>query len=758
MAMATSGRGYNTATSLSPLLLLLPSVLFICSHSIQLPTSVVYNSTVDGKQFTTFYFTDFDQQQLQQPGILMFSSNASISQKALQITPDSSNSSSFLINQTGRVFFPSPFTLWAFDASKSSRSPDGKYVASFNTSFMFNLFRANVSFKGEGLTFLIASGNDEPPPGSYGGYLGLTNASTDGHVTNGFVAVELDTVKQQPYDPDDNHVGLNVNGVRSTYATPLAPHGIHLAPANASTGTYNAWVEYNGTTRRVLVYMSADESKPSAPVLNASVDLSTILLGHKAFFGFSASTGIHYQLNCVLQWMMTVETLDAGGDTATKKTSWKIPVIVVVACGALTMTLGLFAGLLYVTKKKKRKKDRADTIGLTAAIPGMPKVFDYKELKKGTNDFDEKMKLGQGGYGVVYRATVPGEKGQNLEVAVKQFTGANTKGQEDFLAELSIINRLRHRNLVKLVGWCHQNNVLLLVYDYMPNGSLDKHIFGGEDAPVLNWEQRYNVVSGVASALNYLHHEYDQMVVHRDIKPSNIMLDSSFNARLGDFGLARALDSDKSSYTDMVGVPGTLGYIAPECFHTGRATRESDVFAFGAVILETVCGRRISCSSPAGFGQLLEWVWRLHGAGRIVDAVDPRLTGEFDEEDAERLLLLGLACSHPNAGDRPRTKAIMQNLTRSVPPFAVPLARPAFTWPVEPAVDGDEDADMTETSYTTAATTTVVEVNTELAGEQCMECKRKHEKDASRRRGRSTMDMACAGPVAHVDGSPLTWT
>ncbi|KAF8750604.1 hypothetical protein HU200_012330 [Digitaria exilis] len=251
----------------------------------------------------------------------------------------------------------------------------------------------------------------------------------------------------------------------------------------------------------------------------------------------------------------------------------------------------------------------------------------------------------------------------------------------------------------------------------MPNGSLDKHIFGGKDAPVLNWEQRYNLISGVASALNYLHHEYDQMVVHRDIKPSNIMLDSAFNAQLGDFGLARALESDKSSYTDMVGVPETLSYIAPECFHTGRATRESDVFAFGVVILETVCGRRVSCSSPAGFGQLLEWVWRLHGAGRIVDAVDPRLTGEFDEKDAERLLLLGLACSHPNAGDRPRTNAIMQNLARSVPPFAVPLARPAFTWPVEPTVNADEDADMTETSYTTAATTTVVEVNPEVPGE-----------------------------------------
>ena len=158
------------------------------------------------------------------------------------------------------------------------------------------------------------------------------------------------------------------------------------------------------------------------------------------------------------------------------------------------------------------------------------------------------------------------------------------------------------------------------------------------------------------------------MVVHRDIKPSNIMLDSAFNARLGDFGLARAIDSGKSSYTDMIGVPGTLGFVAPEYFHTGRATRESDVFAFGAVVLETVCSRRIACSSPAGSGQLLEWVWRLHGAGRTLEAVDPRLAGEFDEEDAARLLLLGLACSHPNAGERPRTKAILQNLTRSVPP------------------------------------------------------------------------------------------
>jgi serine/threonine protein kinase len=239
--------------------------------------------------------------------------------------------------------------------------------------------------------------------------------------------------------------------------------------------------------------------------------------------------------------------------------------------------------------------------------------------------------------------------------------------------------------MLAFAGWCHQNGVLLLVYDLMPNGSLDKHLFGrSDDAPALSWEQRYNVAAGVASALNYVHHDYDQMVIHRDIKPSNIMLDAAFNARLGDFGLARALESDKTSYTDKVGLPGTLGYIAPECFHTGRATRESDVFGFGAVVLEIVCGRRNSCYHPAGCSQLLEEAWELHGEGSILKAVDPRLAGEFDGADAERLLLLALACSHPNPWERPNAQAILQILTRSAPPPDVPSSRPAFMWPVRP--------------------------------------------------------------------------
>ncbi|KAB8088599.1 hypothetical protein EE612_013248 [Oryza sativa] len=711
--MGLPGRRHRGAMAGRALVVL----LWCVSASVFLPSAraqtTTFTSAIDGKKATTFSFPTFDKSLMQLGANLTFSSNATVSQSALQVTPDSSNNPlDYLVNQAGRVFFPTPFVLWSSNSSNSTA--DGKYVASFSTVFRANLYRSNTTMKGEGLAFVIASTNAiNPPPGSYGEYLGLTNASTDGNATNGFAAVELDSVKQ-PYDIDDNHVGLDINGVRSNASASLTPFGIQLAPSNTTTddGNYFVWVDYNGTSRHVWVYMAKNDTrKPSTPVLDAPLDLSTVLRGNKGYFGFSASTGETYELNCVLMWNMTVEMLPDEGATKKKAAlpGWKLGVVVGVSSCAVAVVLGLFAAL-YIRKRRKRIGDDPSSVFNTTidfrSIPGVPREFDYRELRRGTNNFDEKMKLGQGGYGVVYRATVVGENGQNMEVAVKQFSGANTKGQEDFLAELSIINRLRHRNLVKLVGWCHQNGVLLLVYDYMPNGSLDTHLFGGPESEVLNWQQRYNVVTSVASALNYLHHEYDQMVIHRDIKPSNVMLDSAFNARLGDFGLARALESDKTSYTDIIGVPGTLGYIAPECFHTGRATRESDVFGFGAVILEIVCGRRISCSNPAGCSQLLEAVWKLHGAaggggggGRILEAVDQRLAGEFDEAEAERLLLLGLACSHPNPGERPRTQAILQILTGAAPPPHVPPSKPAFMWPAMPvALDGDDDDETSRSS------------------------------------------------------------
>ncbi|EMS54473.1 putative L-type lectin-domain containing receptor kinase S.5 [Triticum urartu] len=550
--MAPPRRGQRAATGLAVLLL-----LYAISACSLLPAAraqaTAFTSTRNGSEFSTFSFPSFGNSLRQLPGNLTVLGNATVNANALQITPDTRNDpEKFLINQTGRVMYPRAYVLWAANASNTSA--DGRRLASFSTVFKVNLFRATPSVKGEGFAFLIASdGAAPPPPGSHGGYLGLTNASTDGSAANGFAAVELDTVKQ-PYDPDDNHVGLDVNGVRSKVVASLTPFGIDLATNNTKDdGSHMVWIDYNGTARHVWVYMAKNGSRPDTPVLDAPLDLSRVLLGKTAYFGFSASTGVLYQLNCLHSWDLTVELLPDGSNKQ-PLSGWKLGLAIGVPC-AFALALGLFAGL-YIKKRGRRIGDDSSSMVRStinfASIPGVPKEFDYKELRKGTGNFDEKMKLGQGGYGVVYRATVVGEHGRSMEVAVKQFSGANTKGQEDFLAELSIINLLRHRNLVKLLGWCHQDGVLLLVYDFMPNGSLDRLLFGGgPEAPVLTWGHRYNIVAGVASALNYLHHEYDQRPAF--MWPALPVVLGDDDGEMAVSGTSTALTSSSSYYASSAG-------------------------------------------------------------------------------------------------------------------------------------------------------------------------------------------------------------
>ncbi|CAL9763857.1 unnamed protein product [Musa acuminata subsp. burmannicoides] len=622
--------------------------------------------------------------------------DAGVGQGALQITPDTLNQIGYLANKSGRVLLPMPFKLWEDVPATNGTNATTRYVASFNTTFTINIYRPNGTTPGEGFAFVIVPSLDAPPPGSEGRYLGLTNASLDGDPSNHLVAVELDTVKES-FDPDDNHVGLDVNSVVSNVTANLTAFGIEIAPVNATN--YTVWVDYDGAARHIRVYMSvAGKLKLSVPVLSAPLDLSDVVL-QNSYFGFAASTGTTYQLNCVLAWNLTVEKLSDDDDGTP---AWKLGVIIAAPVAFVALVVGLVVGL-YMRRRKVSDDPSMLVAGTLKSLPGTPREFEFRELRKATNNFDEKMKLGQGGFGVVYRGVLQGE---NKEVAVKMFS-RGSHGQDDFLKELTIINRLRHKHLVPLVGWCHNKGMLLLVYDYMPNGSLDQHLHGGRDRPLLSWERRYNIITGVASALHYLHDEYDQRVVHRDLKTSNVMVDAGFNARLGDFGLARALDTDKTSYAEIElgGVPGTLGYIAPECFHTGKATRQSDVFGFGAVVLEVVCGRRPRCDVP-GAQFLADWVWKLHGEGRILDAVDQRLAEGFDQDDAKRLLLLGLACSHPIPAERPKTDAIVQILSRSVAPPAVAPFKPAFVWPAGPIDEDENDDDDHGTSSRLSRTST----------------------------------------------------
>ncbi|KAL5713719.1 hypothetical protein ACHQM5_015771 [Ranunculus cassubicifolius] len=614
------------------------------------------------------------------------SGNASIDTTgAVQLTPDSSNSASFRLNKSGRFMFKKKFKMW--EEAPNINSSD--VVVSFNSSFLVNFYvPPNGNEKsGEGFAFLIGPDRDFFPNNSQGEWLGLTNASLNGNSSNRFVAIEFDT-KKQDYDIDDNHIGLDINGVQSIKSVSLTPLNIRLAPLDLVDGIkYMVWVEYNGSTRLLQVFIDYENytRKPTSPVLNETIDLKDYV-NQYSYLGFSAATGNSTgQLNCLLQWNLSMEIL-----LEDKSSWWKV----VVGLGVVVLVL-VIGGVIWLIRyyKKKNADDLNFEVEMTR-LPGTPKEFKFRDLKKATNNFSDKMKLGQGGFGVVYRGVLPKE---NTEVAVKRFSRESMKGRADFMAELVIINRLRHKHLVPLIGWCHRQGMLLLVYEYMPNGSVDNHLFGGPDK-FLSWGIRYNIISGLASALHYLHNEFDQMVVHRDLKSSNILLDSDYNTRLGDFGLARALDHGKTSYAELTGqgVPGTFGYIAPETFHAGKATRESDVYAFGAVVLEVVCGQHPS-TKVSGSLAMVDWVWKLYREDRILDAVDKRMKGEFVEKEAERLVLLGLACCHRNASERPKAQLIVQIVSGSVPVPDVPRFQPYFMWP---QVGSIEDSSMSNTADT----------------------------------------------------------
>lgn len=368
---------------------------------------------------------------------------ASIDGGALQLTPDTLNDDYSLRNKSGRIFWPKRFELW-----HSNGHEQDDVVASFDSTFTINIYRKPDWNAGEGFAFLIAP-DLTIPEASHGQWLGLTNATTDGDSNNQIVAVEFDTEKQEDLDdPDDNHIGLNINSVHSITTVSLNSSGIEISPVKGTN--YSVWVEYDGRAKVMEVYMSKEgDPKPSSPLLRHDINLRHYVK-QKSYFGFAASTGDPaIQLNCVLKWKLDVEMI--GGD---KEFMWWV-----LCIPAAILILIVISGVLYL-KYRKRKIEGGGgdqegniVLGDLRRLTGMPREFRYKDLKKATKNFHESMKLGEGGFGVVYKGLLR-EKGDGstAEIAVKQFSRDNIKGKGDFMAELTIIHRLRHKHLVRLVG------------------------------------------------------------------------------------------------------------------------------------------------------------------------------------------------------------------------------------------------------------------------------------------------------------------
>uniref|UniRef100_A0A7N2M4I5 non-specific serine/threonine protein kinase n=1 Tax=Quercus lobata TaxID=97700 RepID=A0A7N2M4I5_QUELO len=369
----------------------------------------------------------------------------------------------------------------------------------------------------------------------------------------------------------------------------------------------------------------------------------------RVYVGFSASTGNDTELNCIRLWEFSGSNI---GDNDLK-------LLWIIAPATVVLVLSGIAFYLYW--QRKQAIPAVDPYpGLEDQIKGSstaPRKFLLKELRKATSNFNPKNKLGKGGFGTVYKGILA-----NKEAAVKRISKNSSQGKQEFIAEVTTIGSLHHKNLVRLIGWCYERRELLLVYEFMLNSSLDKFIFGNEklgmEEPTLTWEKRRIIIQGACT-----------------------------------------IQQRGKTHHSTVEIAGTPGYMAPETFHISRPTIETDVCSFSVLVLEVLCGRKPGNQIELNNynSSIVYWLWELHRNGRILDAVDSRLNMEFDEEGMPCMLVLTLLCCHPNPHQRPSMKTVLQELTGEAPPPLVPTEIPAFVRPaMPPSFKGDSGNSLCE--------------------------------------------------------------
>ncbi|CAO2825025.1 unnamed protein product [Amaranthus hypochondriacus] len=550
---------------------------------------------------------------------------------------------------SGHVFYPRPLKF--------------NINSSFSTSFVFAINTDVPGHSGHGIAFVIASSMNfkHAVPAEY---LGLFNISSNGLPTNHVFAVELDTVQNGVFgDIDGNHVGIDVNGLKSVGSASAAYYSDEGENRNLvlSDGRpMQIWIDYDGEKMLMNVALAPlKHPKPEKYLLSTRVDLSPALLG-SMYVGFSSSTGLTATEHYISGWSwsqigqaphLDLSKLPPFPRIRNQRKKLKFLLIVLIVVVVLLLEVIVGVAFAFWTKKYKELKEPWEQKYASDR-------FSYRDLYIATKGFTDSELLGSGGFGRVYRGILPSRQ---IQIAVKKVSHDSSQGIREFVSEVVTMGRLRHRNLVQLLGYCRRKGELLLVYDYMPNGSLDKFLFKSMNSN-LSWPQRFSIVKGVASALLYLHEESEQVVLHRDVKASNVLLDANMNARLGDFGLARLYDHENDPRSTRV--VGTVGYLAPELSVTGRPTTATDVFAFGIFLLEVCCGRRPNSLQELSREDfvLVDWVYECWKKGKILMTSDPKLEGNFQVAEMELVLKLGLLCSHPKPEGRPSMRQAVQFL------------------------------------------------------------------------------------------------
>jgi hypothetical protein len=576
--------------------------------------------------------------------------------------------------RVGWTIYAKKVPIWDLDTGK---------LTDFSTRFSFTIDTSSPRLTdygyGDGLAFFLAPVGFDIPPNTGEGYLGLFNHTTKDSPPYQIVFVEFDSAVNGGWDPSLPHVGINENSLNSAISTAWNA-SFH------SGDTTDVWIIYNATTQNLSVSWTYQRTSNSLEETSLSYEIDLMkVLPDSVQIGFSASTGLSTEQHTLQSWEFN-SSLDIK-ETSGKKVR-KISLIVILTVVAVGVIV-IASVMLWIRKGKK--KETTEIVNLTSINDALergagPRRFSYGDLVSATNNFSIERKLGEGGFGAVYKGYLTD---LDMLIAVKKISRGSSQGKKEYITEVQMFSQLRHRNLVQLIGWCHDKGEFLLVYEFMPNGSLDSHLFGMRSP--LSWVMRYKISLGLASALFYLHEEWEQCVVHRDIKSSNVMLDSSFNVKLGDFGLARLMDHELGPQTTRVA--GTFGYIAPEYASTGRASKESDVYSFGVVALEIATGRRsVDLMGPNFDMRLVEWIWNLYGRGDLLLAVDGKLQTNFDEKQVECLMIIGLWCAYPDPNLRPSIRQAIQVLKfeAKIPILPTQMPTPMYPVPIQLLVSSSE--------------------------------------------------------------------
>ncbi|RWR85196.1 cysteine-rich receptor-like protein kinase 2 [Cinnamomum micranthum f. kanehirae] len=318
-----------------------------------------------------------------------------------------------------------------------------------------------------------------------------------------------------------------------------------------------------------------------------------------------------------------------------------------------------------------------DAVNMVSMLSESSLNFKYSTLEKATGSFDIANKLGQGGFGTVYKGVLA----DGREVAVKRLFFNNRHRAADFYNEVNIISSVEHKNLVRLLGCSCSGPESLLVYEFLPNQSLDRFIFDPIRGKALNWEKRFEIIIGTVEGLVYLHEISQIRIIHRDIKASNILLDMKLRAKIADFGLARSFQEDKSHIS--TAIAGTLGYMAPEYLAHGQLTEKADVYSFGVLLIEIVTGRQNNRSKICDYSDSLVIIaWKYFQRGAIGDLIDPNLMlqNSEDKENIESAILrvvhVGLLCVQESPLLRPAMSSVLRMLSKMEEELPTPTNPP----------------------------------------------------------------------------------